>query len=98
VAAVRVALLGAAGRMGQAVLEASSSHPDIKVTAALVRSGSTHLGQETHGLRYSHDLAGALKGAAGPLAGTRQGEDAHGVQRAAGDEKAVVDLRVLVNL
>ena len=60
---VRIALLGAAGRMGQAVLEAAPSHPDIKVTAALVRSDSGRLGQETHGLRYSHDIKAALAGA-----------------------------------
>lgn len=62
-ATVKVALLGAAGRMGQAVLEAAPSHPDIKVAAALVRQGSEMIGWESHGLRYSGDLASALAGA-----------------------------------
>lgn len=62
-APVKVALLGAAGRMGQAVLEAATSHADIKVMAALVRSGSEMVGWESHGLPYSDDLAAALKGA-----------------------------------
>ncbi len=60
---MKVALLGAAGRMGQAVLEAASVHPDIKVIAALVRSGSEMVGWESHGLRYGDDLKAALAGA-----------------------------------
>lgn len=57
---MRVALLGAAGRMGQAVLEAAAAHPDIRITAALVRAGSPSLGQGSHGLSYSSDLKAAL--------------------------------------
>ena len=58
---VKVALLGAAGRMGQAVLEAVSDHPDIEVSAALVRSGSSQLGRESHGLRYGADISAAMR-------------------------------------
>lgn len=57
---VRIALLGAAGRMGQAVLEAGDGHPDIRFTAALVRAGSASQGQTTHGLTYGSDLKAAL--------------------------------------
>lgn len=62
-APVRIALLGASGRMGQAVLQAAAEHQGIAVTAALVRAGSAALGQESHGLRYSDDLAAALSAA-----------------------------------
>lgn len=62
-APVRIALLGAGGRMGQAILDAAEDHEGVRVTAALVKGGSPLLGQETHGLGYSSDIDGALKGA-----------------------------------
>lgn len=62
-APVRIALLGASGRMGQSVLQAAAEHPGVAITAALVRPGSETLGWESHGLRYSGDLAAALGGA-----------------------------------
>jgi len=60
---VRIALLGAAGRMGQAVLDAAAGRDDLKVTAALVRAGSASAGKPSHGLTYGSDLAAALAGA-----------------------------------
>ena len=62
-APVRIALLGAGGRMGQTLQEAAAEHKDLRITAALVRDGSPLLGQETHGLKYSSDIGAALKGA-----------------------------------
>jgi len=60
-APIRIALLGASGRMGQAVLDAAASgQPDIKVTAVLVRPGSVSLGKTSHGLSYTSDIAQAL--------------------------------------
>lgn len=59
---LRIALLGAGGRMGQALLDAAPEHPGLSITAALVRAGSPLLAQKTHGLEYSSDLAQALKG------------------------------------
>ena len=58
-AEVRVALLGAAGRMGQAVLEAAAGRADLKVTAALVRPGSPLLGG-SQTVPYMTDLKAAL--------------------------------------
>lgn len=60
---MRIALLGAAGRMGQAVLDAGAGRPDIAFTAVLVRAGSPSHGQITHGLAYGSDLKAALSGA-----------------------------------
>jgi len=60
---VRVALLGASGRMGQAVLAAAADSPGVRITAALVRAGSTLANQDIHGLAYSTDLRAALAGA-----------------------------------
>ncbi|HET7175193.1 MAG TPA: 4-hydroxy-tetrahydrodipicolinate reductase [Gammaproteobacteria bacterium] len=59
---VRVALLGAGGRMGAAVLEAASGRHDVKLTAVLVRADSPLAGQESLGLRYSSDLKAAVEG------------------------------------
>lgn len=58
-APVRIALLGAAGRMGQAVLEAAAGREDLVISAALVRPGSTLLsGGQT--VPYMTDLKAAL--------------------------------------
>ena len=60
-APTRIALLGASGRMGQAVLDAmASGQTDIQVTAALVRPDSASLGKTSHGLTYTSDIAQAL--------------------------------------
>lgn len=60
---LRIALLGAGGRMGQSILWAAAEHEDVHISAALVREGSPLLGQETHGLKYSSDLGQAFKAA-----------------------------------
>jgi len=59
-APVRFALLGASGRMGQAVMDAVVGQDGIQVTAALVRPGSASFGKVTHGLTYTCDIAQAL--------------------------------------
>ena len=60
---LRIALLGASGRMGQAVLDAAATQVGICVTAALVGVGSASLGKTSHGLTYTDDLTAALAGA-----------------------------------
>ena len=57
-AKLRVALLGAGGRMGQAVLSAAAGREDLGITAALVRPGSPLLGAAP----YTTDLKAALAG------------------------------------
>jgi len=59
-APVRIALLGASGRMGQAVLEAAAGQDGIQITAVLVRPGSPSLGKTSHGLTYTSDIPQAL--------------------------------------
>lgn len=60
-APIRVALLGAGGRMGQAVLAAARGEPELRFTAALVPAGSPRIGESAaEGLRYSADLDAAL--------------------------------------
>lgn len=58
-ASIRVALLGAGGRMGQAVLEAAAGREDLQISAALVRPGSTLLGS-AQAVPYMTDLKAAL--------------------------------------
>lgn len=57
---VRIALLGASGRMGQVVLEAAATMEGAKVTAALVGAASASLNKSSHGLTYGSDIAAAL--------------------------------------
>ncbi|MBS0378803.1 MAG: 4-hydroxy-tetrahydrodipicolinate reductase [Proteobacteria bacterium] len=60
VPAVRVALLGASGRMGRSVLTAAASDPNVQVCAALVSPGSSTVGASTgaaQGLTFTSDLA-----------------------------------------
>jgi len=59
---VRIALLGASGRMGQAILAAAPDHNDLRISAALVREGSPLLGGEAAGIGYSTDLKAAVAG------------------------------------
>ncbi len=42
--ATRIAIAGAAGRMGKALIEAAVKHPSAKLSAAIVRPGSSLLG------------------------------------------------------
>jgi 4-hydroxy-tetrahydrodipicolinate reductase len=60
---VRIALLGASGRMGQAVLDAAAAMGGVKVVAALVGATSASLNRSSHGLTYASDIAAALAGA-----------------------------------
>lgn len=65
--AVRLAIAGAAGRMGQAVIEASFAVPEVALTAALDLEGSPAIGRDA-GERFGrvtkivigHDLRAAL--------------------------------------
>ena len=57
---VRIALLGASGRMGQAVLDAAAGHTDLRVVAALVGEGSSSINKTSHGLSYGSDIKAAL--------------------------------------
>jgi 4-hydroxy-tetrahydrodipicolinate reductase len=61
-APVRIALLGAGGRMGQAILAVAPEHADILISAALVRPGSPLLGSAAAGIKYSNDLTAAVAG------------------------------------
>ncbi len=49
----RIAVAGAAGRMGKALIQAIAAHPDISLTAATVRSDSSLVGAD------AGELAGA---------------------------------------
>ena len=59
---VRIALLGAGGRMGQAILSVVPEHADLRISAALVRAGSPLLGSEASGVEYSSDIGAAVAG------------------------------------
>lgn len=59
---VRIALLGAAGRMGRAIIESAQEFPGASIGAALVQPGSALLNQiADRDLTYSTDLDAALK-------------------------------------
>lgn len=66
-AALRVAVLGPQGRMGQEILAALEETAGVEAVAAIVRPGHPSVGQQAHprlkGLRNTDDLAGALRGA-----------------------------------
>ena len=57
---VRIALLGASGRMGQAVLDAAAGQEGLCITAAVVGQGSASLYKTSHGLTYTSDIGPAL--------------------------------------
>ena len=44
--ALRVAVIGATGRMGQALVRAARERTDLAIAAALTRAGSVHLGRD----------------------------------------------------
>ena len=65
-----VAIAGAAGRMGRALIEAVSAAPDLKLAAALEHAGSSFLGKDAgeligapNGIAITSDLNQALAGA-----------------------------------
>lgn len=63
----RVAIHGAAGRMGRALIQAAAENPAVQLSAALERAGAAELGQDAAllaglpagGVKLSADLAGA---------------------------------------
>ncbi|HEY3645281.1 MAG TPA: 4-hydroxy-tetrahydrodipicolinate reductase [Gammaproteobacteria bacterium] len=59
-APVRIALLGASGRMGQAVLEAAAGQEGLRIVAALVGKDSRSIDRSSHGLTFTSDLGPAL--------------------------------------
>jgi 4-hydroxy-tetrahydrodipicolinate reductase len=69
--AVRVVIIGASGRMGQALLRAAPAHADLRISAAIAAPGNAALGRDAgelaglpaSGVPVSSDLAGALAGA-----------------------------------
>jgi 4-hydroxy-tetrahydrodipicolinate reductase len=68
---IRAVLVGATGRMGQAIICAAARFPDIAITAAVASAASVHLGRDagelagaqTLGVVITHDLAAALQDA-----------------------------------
>lgn len=56
---VRIALLGAAGRMGHAVWELAQDYPGVQISAALVRAGNA-ASAALHGVECSTDLRAGL--------------------------------------
>ncbi|MDH5263815.1 MAG: 4-hydroxy-tetrahydrodipicolinate reductase [Betaproteobacteria bacterium] len=65
--AVRLAIAGAGGRMGRALLEAGSADPATAIAAALDVAGSPHAGRDAgdlaggaRGVRVGSDIAAAL--------------------------------------
>ncbi len=59
---VRAVLIGAGGRMGQALLKAAAAFPALEFTAAIVSRDSALLGRKAPvgALHYRADLAAAL--------------------------------------
>lgn len=64
---IRLAMVGAAGRMGRAILTAALKDPELKISGALERAGHPDLGKDLGGIlassdiRVSSDLAAVLK-------------------------------------
>lgn len=61
-AAHRVAVVGALGRMGERVRAALGEHPELELGGALEASGHPGLGQEVEGAVVCDDAARALRG------------------------------------
>lgn len=66
---MNIAIAGSSGRMGRALLEAVERAPDMRVGAALERTGSPYLGKDAGeligapcGVTINDDVAGALDG------------------------------------
>ncbi|MGB9428715.1 MAG: 4-hydroxy-tetrahydrodipicolinate reductase [Gammaproteobacteria bacterium] len=57
---VRIALLGAAGRMGRVIMETAGDYPGVYISAALVSLDSSLVGQAVGKTHYSADLHYAL--------------------------------------
>lgn len=60
--AIKIAISGASGRMGRALIEAVSAHPDTQLSAALERPGSSLIGADAGELAGRGKLGVALAG------------------------------------
>jgi len=60
---LRVAIAGAGGRMGQALIEALGSDRELELGAALEAAGHPSIGREVSGVKIGSDLAAALRAA-----------------------------------
>ena len=65
-----IVIVGSSGRMGRALLESIAASPDMRLSGALERAGSPHIGKDAgeligghFGVAVSEDVASALKGA-----------------------------------
>lgn len=59
-APVRIAILGAAGRMGQALISSARDLPGLALAALIERPGAPAIGQSVDGVRIGADLAAVL--------------------------------------
>lgn len=59
---VKLGILGAGGRMGQAVAEVALQDPAVKLSALIEARGSAAVGEERFGLRVTDNLAAAVGG------------------------------------
>lgn len=60
-APVKIGVLGAAGRMGRALLSEINKEPQAKLVAALAAPGSPHIGETIGGVILSQDIRHALQ-------------------------------------
>jgi len=60
---LRVAIAGAGGRMGQALIEALGADRELELGAALEAAGHPSLGREVSGVRIGSDVGAALRAA-----------------------------------
>jgi 4-hydroxy-tetrahydrodipicolinate reductase len=60
---MRLAIAGAGGRMGHALIEAALADPELSVAAALEAPGHPDLGREVAGVRLGSDVAAAAAAA-----------------------------------
>src|SRR5205085_1233676 len=96
--AVRVAVAGASGRMGRAIVRLVAETSGLKLAAAIERHGHTDLGRDAGelagmgalGVPITHDAAAALAGADVWIDFTAPEAAAHAAELAAGREVALV--------
>lgn len=95
---IRLAIPGAAGKMGRMILKVISEHPEVELVAAVERPGSVHLGKDAGlvaglgelGVPIQSELDAALSGADVIIDFTAPAATAWTVSRAAEHEVAVV--------
>ncbi len=59
-APVKIGIIGAGGRMGQAIADVAIRESGVTLAALIEAPGSVALGEIRHGIRIADDLAGAL--------------------------------------